>query len=90
MADEGWIHPGQTAGARGSSQLLFAALAPQPFVQTSGCWHKCVQAASLSQPSLVWARIIGTAKENETGEERDVKTKEVVLWDWGKEMLKEK
>lgn len=44
----------------------------------------------------MWARIIETAKENETRQGREgfwmfsfVKTKEAVLWDWGKEKLKE-
>lgn len=44
----------------------------------------------------MWARITETAKESETELEREgawmfsfVKTKEAVLWDWGKEMLKE-
>lgn len=61
----------ETAGARSSCLLpqlpipLFKPLGCGNRLQSSGCRHKRVEAGLFSQLTLMWARIIETAKENE-------------------------
>lgn len=67
----------ETVGARSSCLLpqlpipLFKPLGCGNRLQSSGCRHKRVEAGLFSQLTLMWARIIETAKENEAREERE-------------------
>lgn len=84
----------ETVGARSSCLLPWL---PSPLFKPLACGSKALGAGTdvgwISQLTFMRESIPEMAKENETregkGESWMARQKEVVLWDWGKEMLKE-